>query len=43
MTDTDKKVILQKLDLIEWLLAVSSTQSLKDIELQIEMLRKLLK
>ena len=27
MTDTDKKVILQKLDLIEWLLAVSSTQS----------------
>ncbi|ANS05527.1 hypothetical protein [uncultured Mediterranean phage] len=38
-----KEEILKRLDTIEWLLAVNSTKSLKDIELQIKILRKLLK
>tara|TARA_Y100001951_G_scaffold35195_1_gene27806 strand:+ start:549 stop:668 length:120 start_codon:yes stop_codon:yes gene_type:complete len=38
-----KEEILKRLDTIEWLLAVHSTKSLKDIELQIKILRKLLK
>jgi len=38
-----KKEILKRLDTIEWLLVVNSTKSLKDIELQIKILRKLLK
>jgi len=37
-----KEKILQTLNYIEWLLAVNSIQSLKDIELQIKILKNLL-